>query len=396
MSREITAAKLDFLFASASAARSKKKNSRRHCFYERRMYMKEIIVDWFTFSLKPDQLAENKRDLNLAFIVDFLELGSEFKNFNNVGGRNGYPECYSYNDILIHAPAAEHYERMGYCVMMKGSGIRWYASIFKGFNFVGFLRRLVALTKTGLSLNVSRIDIAMDDKPQDGKSGILDLDTIIRKAELGEYISASRTKQTIREIVQFKGDNISGRTIYFGSRKSTSYVRIYDKAAEQGVAGHWIRVEFEFKQETAMRIVNAICMTGDDFPAYFAKVSNGYLRFIEMDDCNKSRCSVSGFWSEFLGTVERSKLSILPYKRKTLTRLLDYMVHSYAPSIYVLMRTFPPELLERVFYNNGKSRLKPKHYNMMDNPDIYDVAFSNAEKWSRETPLSVYRQLALA
>lgn len=353
-----------------------------------------FTIDYLTFSLKPDKLAENKKDIDLAFVVDLLNLHSEWLNFEHVGGRNGYPVCYQYNDVLIHVPAEEHYERMGFCVMMKGNGLRWYASLFPRFDMAGFLRGLVKLTETGLSLNISRIDVAMDDKPSFGK-GVLDLDEIVRKAEADEYVSTARSRETVREIVKVKGGKVAGRTVYFGSRVSSSYVRIYGKAVEQGVSGHWIRVEFEFKQETAMRIVNAIALTGGGFPAYFAKVANHYLRFIELDDCNRSRCSVSGFWAKFLGTMERCKLSVLPYKKQTLSKLFNHMLHSYSPSLYVLLEAFPLDFLLDIFRRNGKPRLKRKHFEMLSNPDIFDAPFSSSEKWQREVPVSVFEQLAL-
>lgn len=354
--------------------------------------MSELIFDWLTFSLKPDALSPNKRDVDLEFLKDFLCIRGEFLNFENVGGRNGYPVCWTYNGVSLMVPAPERYEQMGYCVQMSGDGLRWYASLFQDFSFAGFCKRLRALPETGLSLNISRLDVAKDDK-----TGLLDLDEIMAKAERYEFVSTSRTRNTIREIVNFKGDNIVGRTLYFGSRKSSSYIRIYDKAAEQGVAGHWIRVEFEFKQATAMRIVNSIVELGDGgFPAYFSKVSNHYLRFVELDDVNRSRCTVSDFWAKFTGTMAKAKLSILPYKKQTLTNLFSYMLHSYAPSLYVLFSALRPEFVVDLFNRSGKPRLKRRHHEMMKNRNLPSVAFSNSEKWDYEVPPSVYGQLALA
>ena len=354
--------------------------------------MHEFTVDYLTFSLRPDELAENRRDIDLSFVVNLLKLGGEWINFEHVGGRNGYEACYTYNDVLIHKPADEHYSRMGYCVMMKGNGMRWYASLFRNFDMCYLLRELVALTKTGLALNISRIDIALDDK-----AGSLDLDVIRSKALANEYVSTARTRQTITEYMTHKGDTLTGRTIYFGSRKSTAYIRIYDKAVEQGVSGHWIRVEFEFKQQTAMRIVNTMIAAGRGFPALFPQVANRYLRFIETDNQNRSRCSVSAFWSAFLGTTKRLKLSILPYKKATLSKLFRHVLHAYAPSLVVLLRSFPPEFFLDLVRRNGEHRLKQKHREMMAHPDIYDTPFSNSEKWSLETPIAVWSpQLAMS
>jgi len=43
----------------------------------------------------------------------------------------------------------------------------------------------------------------------------------------------------------------TGDTTYIGSRKSAKLLRVYDKAAEQGVVLDWIRCEAEFKKEAA-------------------------------------------------------------------------------------------------------------------------------------------------
>jgi phage replication initiation protein len=254
-----------------------------------------------------------------------------------------------------------------------------------------FIQNLISLTSKGISLNISRLDVAMDDK-----DGINDLNEIIRKAFAREYVSQARNKNVIKENISYKGDEISGRTIYFGSRTSSTYIRIYDKAAEQGVSGHWIRVEYEFKQENAMRVANSIALLGARFPRFFPEIVNGSLRFIELDDNNRSRCSVSAFWSRFLGTVKKAKLAIAEYKRKNISRLLQYMVDSYAPSVYTILQVFPRDFFLDLLVRNGKGRLRKKHYDMIDNPDVYDTPFSNSEKWALQVPKDVIGQLALA
>lgn len=357
--------------------------------------MSGIVIDYLTFSLKPDKLSPQRRDIDLQFVVDFLNLGAQWTHFENIGGRNGYAGCYTFEGVMIHIPAPDRYEDMGFCCMFKGGGLRWYASLFPAFDLCGFLRRLVSLTDAGLSLNVSRIDVAMDDKPEDGP-GLLDLDEISRKAQAHEYVSPCRSRQTVTEYVNVKGDAITGRTLYFGSRKSSAFVRIYDKAAEQGVAGHWVRVEYEFKQETAVRLVNAMVILGESFPAEFPKIANRYLRFIELDDCNRSRCSVSEFWARFMGTVQRMKLSIVPYKKQTLSRLFSHVMHAYAPSLTVLLRSFPENWLVDMIRANGGKRLKRKHYAIMARPDDEGITYNSAERWRAEIPAALAAQLRLA
>lgn len=50
----------------------------------------------------------------------------------------------------------------------------------------------------------------------------------------------------------------SGETLTIGGRSSEKYVRVYDKAAEQGVKGDWIRVEVEVKGDYLRTNLDAI------------------------------------------------------------------------------------------------------------------------------------------
>lgn len=89
----------------------------------------------------------------------------------------------------------------------------------------------------GLTTRVGRIDIAVDiDKKMDlalareqFKSGMVD--TLARKCKL------------------LLGED--GDTLYVGSRTSQKFLRIYDKAAQQGITGDWFRIELECKGDFA-------------------------------------------------------------------------------------------------------------------------------------------------
>jgi hypothetical protein len=69
---------------------------------------------------------------------------------------------------------------------------------------------------------------------------------------------ALRTKARTAGIYQTRNQaGVKGETVYFGSRTSDVYLRVYDKAKEQNQTGDRIRVEFEVKHDRA----NAVAMS---------------------------------------------------------------------------------------------------------------------------------------
>lgn len=55
-----------------------------------------------------------------------------------------------------------------------------------------------------------------------------------------------------------------GATVYFGSRSSDRFVRVYDKAAQLGLPGPWTRVELEIKGDAADGAARYILQEGLD------------------------------------------------------------------------------------------------------------------------------------
>ena len=141
------------------------------------------IIDYLTFSIKPDPTIENPGQLDKDFIFRFLNLDNDFVDI----GRKGYYEhCYTSNDISIYEPYEDTAARQGWCVRFSGSGCRYYEQIQKDGEFINFWRdffiRLRNLNCQGYSVNVSRLDIATDDY-----DGILDLESISRSANSREF-----------------------------------------------------------------------------------------------------------------------------------------------------------------------------------------------------------------
>lgn len=79
---------------------------------------------------------------------------------------------------------------------------------------------------------------------------------------------AGRLKTRARNIGTYTSQSkvgtkwISGETVYIGSAKSPVQVRVYNKAAEQGIAGDWIRIEIVWRGKYARAAHTAMCAHG--------------------------------------------------------------------------------------------------------------------------------------
>ena len=74
----------------------------------------------------------------------------------------------------------------------------------------------------------------------DPREDYLCMDDIVRKVQDNE-VNSRMTKRAVT--VSFNGTQRNGSTVYIGAESSDFRVRIYDKALEQGIEDHWIRVE---------------------------------------------------------------------------------------------------------------------------------------------------------
>jgi len=120
----------------------------------------------------------------------------------------------------------------------------------------------------------SRIDLALDAE-NEGLS-ILKLSAAMRK---GKALTRTDKFSHIKS-------NDGGETLYIGSRVSELFMRIYNKAAEQGNKpenpADWIRIELECKGERAKQIGAVLAMRTETDMALFAR---GLIKdFIDFPD----------------------------------------------------------------------------------------------------------------
>ena len=293
----------------------------------------QVLVDWLTFSVKEQDPAK--------VIREYLGLDPEL--FQDAGyGLLGYNRVLRFSDICVcYEPRENDFFRdMGVCVSMSGNGCRAFETMSKltqaGQDSVfPTLFQLLAADETA---NVSRIDIACDDR-----KGFLNMEEIVEKVQANE-INSRMTKRSV--IVSFDGTQRSGSTIYLGAPSSDFRVRIYDKALEEGVDGHWIRVELVMRHKNAAAFVEQM-NSAPSVGKLAAQVVNDKFSFIERDDSNITRCTVCGWWQSFVDELESVRLVARCVVQHSVERIENWIESQVGPSLAVILNTLGwPHLFE--------------------------------------------------
>ena len=293
----------------------------------------QVLVDWLTFSVKEQDPAK--------VIREYLGLDPEL--FQDAGyGLLGYNRVLRFSDICVcYEPRENDFFRdMGVCVSMSGNGCRAFETMSKltqaGQDSVfPTLFQLLAADETA---NVSRIDIACDDR-----KGFLNMEELVEKVQANE-INSRMTKRSV--IVSFDGTQRSGSTIYLGAPSSDFRVRIYDKALEEGVDGHWIRVELVMRHKNAAAFVEQM-NSAPSVGKLAAQVVNDKFSFIERDDSNITRCTVCGWWQSFVDELESVRLVARCVIQHSVERIENWIESQVGPSLAVILNTLGwPHLFE--------------------------------------------------
>jgi len=235
----------------------------------------------------------------------YSSMGLILSGLGKVAWDYGRPEM----GVLLVLPA----RALGEVARLLGTDVR-------GFGV--FLREL--------GFRPARVDFAMDDH-----EGVLDLDLMHEKARAGEFTTRWRGGPK-NALWSWREDANGGRMLTFGSRASRAYLRIYDKAAERGVEGPWIRVELELKGDKAVQAWDRFL---DEGPSFVPGLFRNYLEFkgCRTGDSNRTRWPIAGWWAAFLSFAEKVRLS-LPAPSRTLETVKNWVTRQVAPSLALLVK----------------------------------------------------------
>lgn len=245
----------------------------------------DILNDYLTFTSRVGSVHTIIRLLHLQG-VKFEENKSYL----------GYEKCWYCNGVKIHFGW-----RPDYCVDISGIGCRFIETInnnkFDWNKLLTIIRKRINKQVPGLEnvmmMSISRLDIALDEKEE-----ITKMSTMMRYTKDHKYISKARRK------IWTDGDE---QQIVFGAPSSDTRLRIYNKAVERGVQGHWIRFEMQMRNESAesflynLKVHNEIGFT-------YSGVLFNYLRFVKQIPKNEHYdVPVCDWWRKLCNDAEKIK-----------------------------------------------------------------------------------------
>ena len=323
-------------------------------------------VDWVAFSFPDGGRAEER----VRMLQDSWGGAAAWQDQGR--GFNGYRRCARNGNLSI---AWDGNPGMGIHVQVSGQGC-WQLEEFTWFRSWPWLLRKLCLL---YGVHLSRFDVAVDDLG--GRVSLDEVERVLRERECCSRSRSWRSVEGYRSLAT--GELEGGRTLYIGKRPSGTMMRIYDRAAERGEGGHWVRVEAEFRNDRAGAMAAEIARGGLErvlgvVGAHFSP------RVPSTENEQRTRWDVAPWWSEFLGGVTRLGLGI-PVKRRTVDQVRAWVLHQVAPSLAVLdaleQAIWGPPLGRREWYEAavkaGFHRLKRKHAVMLSEAlDAFGVSLA--------------------
>ena len=282
------------------------------------MNKNDLLVDWLEFTCFQDceELGSEERKKLESW-------GFDLEKFEHLeSGLMGYKKRMwgNYTQILYAGNAG-----MRTHVILSAKGVRAYEVNNKAENLINML--------THEDISFTRIDLALDIK-----------DDSIEFKQILEYLNNNyivtrfkKYKYVVEKQLAEDGQQMLGETVYFGSRNSSIFIRIYDKAKQmKQEEGSWIRIEIVYKDEHANALALYISQSKENLGVLFSKTLNNYIRFVEKsNDSNKRRWKTADFWARIIEDSGRLKLSFKGEEvdpRKT----ADWFKTKVAPSLAFL------------------------------------------------------------
>ncbi len=294
-----------------------------------------IIFDWVSFTSRNHTVREL---IELLGLIDCP--------FETVHGSKGFMWRQYFGGISIHFNENQ-FQNPGEFIWleMSGQGCRSFES--HGNGDYELLFELVR--KDPENYHITRLDVAFDDM-----TGVFDIDHVCDEVRQEHFVSRTSTYQSIY--------SNAGNAVYFGSKKSNVFIRIYNKAAERGYDGnkfHWVRCELQMKDCNAKGFVDKLEST--DLRELYLGVLKNYISFrIPTNDSNKRRWPEAEWWSRFLDDAVRISIWSKPGVDYNLSACQRYVLTQPVGSIKTLIEIFGHEAFIEMI-NSAPAPKNPKY-----------------------------------
>jgi hypothetical protein len=331
-----------------------------------------ICIDWLSWTLSEPCSIESALQLMGYSMADFQPLPQGRNGYRSQLHHSVYPISVQYDGqegMGIHVDVSgsaiqdliEHYLK-AHLVTTPFGGMAYETSSFNSTVLSDILRDISTVG------HVTRLDLAVDDIG----AQYYTLDSLDDKLSNKLYVSRFRKW---KKLVEYdNGKDITGYTIYMGSRVSSLMLRVYDKQLEQNkklekagkplIAHPWVRWELELKDERSVKAAELL-IQGKNINEVTIGILSNYLRIIIFDSSRNSRCSTDPVWDLFIGDVLKLALYHSP-EPKTIDDTKNWLDRQVASSLAaVVMADGGDSSFIHYLLKSGSMRLSNHHKNMI-------------------------------
>ena len=318
-----------------------------------------LLIDWLSFTTRKHTVVD---------LVDLLGLRN--CPFETVSGSKGFRWRQYFNGISIHFNEAEFQSMSGEFIWleMSGQGCRTFESYGNG-NYEMLFKLVRADCE---NIHITRLDIAFDDM-----SGVFDIDKICDDVRQEHFVSRTSRYQSIY--------SNAGNAVYFGSKQSNVFIRIYDKASERGYDKsklHWVRCELQLKDINARGFV--VKLAEQDLNTLYLGVLKNYLSFrVPTNDSNKRRWPVQEWWDKFLDNAVAVSVWSKPGVDYNLSACERYVLTQPVGSIKTLIAIYGKEAFLEMIKKAPPSK-NPKYKRLIAEAKMktkLDSGYATLDKW---------------
>lgn len=281
-----------------------------------------------------------------------------------------YNRTHAYTPIegcLIAVDEIPHHDYMPpsrFTVNMSGNGIGHFFEHNPSLDITSFCQLM--LTLDGCKIN--RLDIAYDDYQE-----LLNIYIMHIMARGGENVVTRWRKATMVMSGKIGEDDQDGETLYLGNRQSDSFLRVYDKRAQELARGaniealptNWVRCELELKGKVADAVGRDL--VGQSFnPSAMVGLLRSKIDFHQEGEGRPQRRPLSGWWEQFTRGLEQRPIGIAK-PVQSIERKSKWVTDSVAPTLALLMEAHKGDMewLIEVLKDGGE-RLTPNDRKLLD------------------------------
>lgn len=316
-----------------------------------------FLIDWFTFSTK---------NYTLDQMLDLLGLSSQ--KWESGKGRYRHAKGLYFSSIGIYYENESEGCQSVLTVDMSGVGCRSFETYG-----TGDWMHLMECVFWG-TLNATRFDVALDDQ-----LGIIDFYDLAEFSRMRD-IDGKRMyfcSQYKKVKVHFSDPIEDGSTLYWGSKKSDSFFRVYEKGKERGFKqSNWMRYELQLRHEEASDFIKTTVLDfNGDYGQFFKSYLKKKVRFCDYDPNIKHNWNrkTMEFWDDFLSSVEPAKPFDRPGLEYNAHRLHRYVVNQAGQAIACAIELGSADQLISMInkHRQGKD-FDTKYQNLIDVQKILD------------------------